>query len=187
MRHGESEANVLKIVSSLIDKYPLTEAGRQQVANSANQLKDLDLDGIVYSPVLRTRQTAEIAAEILGLPCEADERIRETDLQHIEGKPVMEMSASERARFRLEPWESHVKRMRSCISSRSGSYLVVSHAMPIRTLICSYMSIADEDSCKGVEIGYASMSGVICGSSGVISVGSQHLSDEFKSRFRDEE
>lgn len=183
MRHGESEANVLRIFSNVRDKYPLTDRGIEQVTSAAKEMASLSLDGIICSPVLRTRQTAEIAADILRLNLEVDDRIRETDLHSLEGKPLREMAAIDRTTFGIETWISHVERMRDCVSRNEGSYLLVSHALPIRALICSYLGIEDENSCKGVEIGYASLSGVLCGTSKVISIGSRFISENFRKRF----
>ncbi len=183
MRHGESEANVRRIFSSEREKYPLTDAGKDQVKRAALQLSGLGIEAIVCSPVLRTRQTAEIVAEILGVECNVDERVRETDLQSLDGKPLREMSAFDRKKFGIETWESHVERMMGCVSGHEGTCLIVSHALPIRTLICSYLDIYDEDSCSGIEIGYATFSGVVCNSSKVLSIGSKYISESFRKAF----
>lgn len=69
VRHGESEKNVLKIRSSTIDKWPLTEKGKLHAKNVAQKLSTMgDFDIIISSPVLRARQTAEIISELLNLP-----------------------------------------------------------------------------------------------------------------------
>ncbi len=183
VRHGESEANVLKIFSNDRTKYPLTETGKAQVREAANQMKGLSFDGILCSPVLRTRQTAEILADALGLDCDVDERIRETEIRGMEGKQIREMSAADRKLLGIESWESHVSRMTECVDSRDGSYIIVSHALPIRTLVCYYAGITDEDSCKGVEIRYASMSAILCNHSDILSFGAIILSPELRKKY----
>lgn len=68
MRHGESEANVEGIVSyKLEDEFHLTEKGRAEVSVSAEKLKEMNIDMIIASPVLRTKETAQIIADVLGL------------------------------------------------------------------------------------------------------------------------
>mmetsp|Transcript_23325 Transcript_23325/g.43426 ORF Transcript_23325/g.43426 Transcript_23325/m.43426 type:complete len:247 (-) Transcript_23325:145-885(-) len=78
VRHGQSEANVAKVISSSPDvgtvKHTLTEVGREQAAAAGKALgqiaKDAGAEGkiVVYcSDFLRTRCTAEIAAQELGI------------------------------------------------------------------------------------------------------------------------
>lgn len=183
IRHGESEANIKGIFSAVEDKYPLTERGVLQVQHSAKQLTDLDLNGILCSPVLRARQTAEIASKILGIPCTVDRRLRETDLQTLEGKPVRVMTSVDREYYRIETWQSHIDRMLECVRSRQGSYLLVSHALPIRAIMSYYLNIGEEDSSRGIDIGYASLSAVVTNPVRVISVGAGLVSDNFRKLF----
>lgn len=183
MRHGESEANVRAIFSNARDKYPLTERGMDQVRESAEQLSGLGLDGIISSPILRARQTAQIVSEILDLSVETDERLRETDLDNLDEKPLREMASMDRITYGIESWKSQLNRIMECISSMDGSYILVSHALPIRILMCHYLGIEDEDSCKGIEIGYASISAVLCNGNRVISIGSKYISPGFRRKF----
>lgn len=93
MRHGESEKNVLKVVTDAVDKYPLTEKGRSDVAESVTG-REFDL--IITSPVLRAKQTAEIVAETIGMPVNEiviDEQIRELKQGDFEGKTLDEYRA----------------------------------------------------------------------------------------------
>lgn len=81
MRHGEAQSNLTGEIDSIPDeKNPLTDEGRKQVAQTAETLKSKGIDLIIHSGMQRTRQTAEVVAESLGLPKEAvitDERITE--------------------------------------------------------------------------------------------------------------
>lgn len=183
MRHGESEANLLRILTSDREKYPLTVQGIEQVENSVSQLLDVNLNGILCSPVLRTRQTAEIASRILGIPVEVEERLRETDVGPYEGKSVDNLFGLDRSSLGIESWSSHVSRMRSAVSSRDGSYLIVSHELPLRTLICSYIGIIDENACYGMKITYASMTAISCETNRLFTLGALHLSDSVKNQF----
>ncbi|MFA5777943.1 MAG: class I tRNA ligase family protein [Candidatus Paceibacterota bacterium] len=68
MRHGESENNVQNILSnSLNDNYHLTEKGKEQVRKSAQELKNAKIDLVIYSPLTRTKETAEIIISSLGI------------------------------------------------------------------------------------------------------------------------
>ncbi len=68
MRHGEAENNVRKVLVDSENGYPLTEKGKQQVAETAEKLKkDFKIDIILSSPVERARETAEAVGQVLGI------------------------------------------------------------------------------------------------------------------------
>jgi ribonuclease H / adenosylcobalamin/alpha-ribazole phosphatase len=69
LRHGVTEHTVNKVFSGLGGDDPgLTDLGREQARRAAARLaKRGPIDAIVSSPLLRTRETAEILAEELGL------------------------------------------------------------------------------------------------------------------------
>jgi bisphosphoglycerate-dependent phosphoglycerate mutase len=67
VRHGESEANSLHIVSNRDLPHGLTAKGREQADMLANQLASSGITKIFTSPLLRARQTAAILAHALGL------------------------------------------------------------------------------------------------------------------------
>ncbi|HEY4505715.1 MAG TPA: class I tRNA ligase family protein [Candidatus Paceibacterota bacterium] len=80
MRHGEANHNVKNIDDYMGDpNNHLTEVGRREVEEALASLENVDL--IFTSPFLRTRETAEIVREKLGLESNAlvvDERLHET-------------------------------------------------------------------------------------------------------------
>jgi len=90
MRHGEAENNLNDIVSSSVNsKHHLTNLGREQVKASAENLKNKKINLIIVSPLLRTKETAEIVSEIIGYPKEniiVDDRLHEMSLPLYEGK-----------------------------------------------------------------------------------------------------
>jgi broad specificity phosphatase PhoE len=86
VRHGESEANLIGQISNRGLKHGLTEKGRRQAAALADYLKDQDALQVYASPLLRARQTAEILAGALGIPCEMTDALREFDCGVAEGR-----------------------------------------------------------------------------------------------------
>ncbi|MDO8444332.1 MAG: class I tRNA ligase family protein [bacterium] len=76
VRHGESEKNVLGVKSNTLDRYPLTELGRIQALSAADKLSD-NIDIIISSPVLRTKETAEILSQKIGIKVIFDDLISE--------------------------------------------------------------------------------------------------------------
>lgn len=83
MRHGESECNASRRVNSDPKKEDgLTEKGKNQVRETAEKFKsgEIKVDRIVSSDFARTKETALMMAEILGVPSEHivfDPRLRE--------------------------------------------------------------------------------------------------------------
>ncbi|MEY2665155.1 MAG: hypothetical protein RLZZ480_260 [Candidatus Parcubacteria bacterium] len=81
MRHGEAESNLTFSVRTDVSVHdPLTEKGLAQVKASAELLKEKKIDLILVSPFSRTKATAEIVREALGLSAEqvvVDDRLRE--------------------------------------------------------------------------------------------------------------
>lgn len=67
IRHGESEANKNRLFAGKWD-VPLTKLGLKQARQASVDAKDLRIDCIVSSPLLRARQTAEIIADGIGYP-----------------------------------------------------------------------------------------------------------------------
>lgn len=85
-RHGESEANVLRVISNRPGKHGLTEKGRQQAEALAGHLMPAAPAHIYASPLLRAVETAEILSRNLGVDYEITDALREYDCGVIEGK-----------------------------------------------------------------------------------------------------
>jgi broad specificity phosphatase PhoE len=85
VRHGESEANLLREFSNSGIKHPLTERGAAQAQDLAQKLKDIPFAGIYSSPVLRAMQTAQIVADQVHAPIEVTEALREWSVGIYEG------------------------------------------------------------------------------------------------------
>jgi len=93
MRHGEAENTLVRKLSSDVDTYGLTEKGKEDARTGSSRLKNCMPTRIYSSPVLRARETAEIAAETLGLPKDSviiDERLREFSFGELEGATLDE-------------------------------------------------------------------------------------------------
>lgn len=92
MRHGEAESNTKDIWDFQGDpENHLTEIGIEQVKQSAEFLKDKNIDIIIHSPILRTQQTAKITADVIGYSSEliADKRIIEWQVgSEFQGKSI---------------------------------------------------------------------------------------------------
>lgn len=93
MRHGEAEHNVKGVITSDPEnKYHLTKEGIEATRKAAKELKG-KVDIIISSPILRTKETAEILKEELGLSDGEliyDERVREIEPGEFEEMPIEE-------------------------------------------------------------------------------------------------
>ena len=86
VRHGESEANLLREFSNRGFKHGLTERGIQQAAQLARNLRGIPFAKIYTSPLKRACQTAEILAAHLHCPVEITDALREFDCGELEGR-----------------------------------------------------------------------------------------------------
>ena len=156
MRHGETEGNVKKIWST--DSHmpdPLTQNGREKVQQSAHtfvaSLKGQKVDFIVASPYPRTQETAQLVADILGIPREhilTNPCIGEWDVgQEYNGKDLesffaIRNASADRYNFKTDSGESYadvIKRTGECLYDLEKTYqnkniLIVSHGGPVRAL-----------------------------------------------------
>ncbi|HYE22855.1 MAG TPA: class I tRNA ligase family protein [Candidatus Paceibacterota bacterium] len=96
MRHGQAENTASKTLSSALDTFGLTEEGKEDVKKGVEFLKTCAPTRIYASPVRRTKETAEMAAEGLGIDkadIVFDDRLREFSFGKLEGRPLEEFIA----------------------------------------------------------------------------------------------
>jgi broad specificity phosphatase PhoE len=89
-RHGESEANIKGVMAGSNDNSSLTELGKQQAKDTARNLKGIDFDLIVSSPMSRTLDTTKIIMNELGIEKEIiiKPEFIERDVGKFAGKPI---------------------------------------------------------------------------------------------------
>ncbi|EQD70101.1 Phosphoglycerate mutase domain protein, partial [mine drainage metagenome] len=184
VRHGESEANILRILDDDVNaKYHLTDTGKGQVQYALTQLKKLKLELVVSSPILRARETAEILAESLGLSVEVDPDLKEAGQGTFSQNGYDQLPPLYRNFTGQESWDAIVDRMLRALERHEGNCIAVSHALPIRCLLSSYMGIKDEASAFGIQVETASMSCVDVSERKVLSAGSYVISNSVSRRF----
>lgn len=182
MRHGESLANVQNVISEDLKKYPLTERGMEQVLFSAEQLRGLKFDGVICSPLLRTKQTAKTVADVMGLDVVENDKIREAGLGPYNGSKVENVPKLSREDLGMESWNSQAKRMRSVLEDYDGCYILVTHSLPIKTLAGSYLDM-DERESYGMDIKLASMTAINVEKEKVLSLGTLLLTQKLRNMF----
>jgi broad specificity phosphatase PhoE len=85
-RHGESTANVDRVIANRDSDHPLTARGREQAAALAEAVRPFAPQRIISSSIARAVETAAIVGGTLGVPIEADDALREFDCGVMEGR-----------------------------------------------------------------------------------------------------
>jgi len=87
LRHGETDWNARNVSQGAVDT-PLNQTGLAQARTAAGVLRNRGIRSIVSSPLSRARTTAEIVGEVLGLPVEFEDGLREVAFGGQEGQPM---------------------------------------------------------------------------------------------------
>lgn len=84
LRHGRTAWNAQRRFQGQLDP-PLDEVGRMQAYEVAALIASIRPELLVSSDAARARQTAELVGAAIGLPVQAEPRLRERSLGHWEG------------------------------------------------------------------------------------------------------
>ena len=149
LRHGESEANVNGISNSEEPgKYHLTKKGREEITARIEELKKWGVDLVVASDFLRTKESARIIAEGLGLDQNKivyDVRLREFRVgPGREGRLWSETEAAVRRGETFEGMERPEEVKKRALAAlyhiekehEGKKVLIVSHGAVLNTLLC---------------------------------------------------
>lgn len=161
MRHGQAESNIEdKISTDPTAPDHLTDKGKEQVKESAQKLKSEKINLIISSDFVRTKETAQIVAEELGLNSAdiiSDKRLREIENSHFQGKTWREYNEAFGERInRLhnhlstggENYNDVRQRIMSVFYSIDKEYegkniLIVSHGLPLFMLQATVNFLTD--------------------------------------------
>jgi probable phosphoglycerate mutase len=161
IRHAESQWNPIGRYQGLLDP-DLSERGEKQAQLLALELKNKGIEVIYTSPLTRTKRTAQIVAQTLGVPLIEDKRVIEIDHGVWSGKLVEEVKREFPEMFETwikEPWkvdfpqgENLLKvyeRVKNFIEEikdkhQGQTVAVVSHTVPIRALYCAALGLPIE-------------------------------------------
>ena len=170
LRHGGAESNEGSIASTKPDTPDhLTESGRGEVERVAARLKPGDIDLIVTSPFVRTKETADIIAKHLKLKKRQvieDARLGEVSAGAFDGKPwaayhVQFESFGEEYGRALEGAETRSEVRRRASEAlfeleerhKGKRVLLVSHAGVIRELLLVASGTSIAETIPRVELG----------------------------------
>jgi probable phosphoglycerate mutase len=88
VRHGESTWNELGLIQGQADGPTLTDKGRRQSAQVAEQFRHSRAEAIYSSDLARAQETAAFVGQALGLPVVIDPALRERCFGSYEGLPM---------------------------------------------------------------------------------------------------
>lgn len=160
LRHGHTAHSAARRFSGHND-LELNELGVGEAAAAAQRLAGLGIEAIVSSPLRRTRQTADVAGSVLGLPVELDEDLAETNFGRWDGLTLAETRQQYPAE--LAAWTGSVDvappggesfavvarrvrraRTRVLAAHPGGTVLVVSHVTPIKLILTAALGVGLE-------------------------------------------
>lgn len=168
VRHGEAENNSKGVTCGFPEtiKRPLTLKGRSQVEKLAKNLKKLKPSVIFASDLTRTKQTAEILAEKLGVKIIFDERLREINFGEFNNRKVEEyfnLFSSELEKYqKAAPGGENMTqiraRMNSFIKEVGEKYpketiLVITHGHPAALAEQIMLGTTDKQVSEKIEAG----------------------------------
>jgi broad specificity phosphatase PhoE len=89
LRHGETDWNAQGLSQGNVD-IPLNPTGIAQAHAAAALMRNRGVAAIVASPLSRAYDTARAVADVLALPIEIDEGLREVSFGAQEGQPMVQ-------------------------------------------------------------------------------------------------
>jgi broad specificity phosphatase PhoE len=181
LRHGE---HVLRgrVLAGRMPGVGLSAQGRAEIAAVADRLAEEKIDALYSSPLQRTRETAEILKERLGLPVHYREDVIELDFGEWTGLTFDAVRADERWRLwsscrsiatipggesMRQVQERAVKGLLELRQSHGGgTVVIVSHGDVIRAALLFALGMP-LDLLSRIEVGLASLSTIIIDNSGI--------------------
>jgi broad specificity phosphatase PhoE len=165
VRHGETEENSSGILQGLLPG-KLSEAGKQQVKNLSNELKDKKVDLVFCSPVDRCKETLNIILQETGWqkPVIYSEKIKERDFGNFSGRPHSEINFDEldidneeNRKARVETLESVNNRVKEFLKDIKENYpdktiMVVSHSNPLRWFYANILGKSFKEVLETIKI-----------------------------------
>ena len=194
-RHGETQWTVEQRFDGRRN-LPLTDAGREQCQKLAMQLATQPLDAIISSPLLRSKETAEILARPHALTVITDKRFEEMDYGEWEGLTYEEAQSMDRELFSRwendpatvappggESGEEVAARVVAAFEDVRGchqgqQFLIVAHKTVNRILLCHMLDLPISDYRRSIPQGPCALNQIEIQANGQILVRLPEMSDQ---------
>lgn len=149
VRHGEVE-NPEGIKYGRLPGFPLSEVGRVEVRKTAAELVNKNIEVIYSSPLLRTKQSAELIEAKLKVPLYFDDRLLEFDCGQYQGMSEKEFRERKPWLFGGETPQQSGDRIIDFLNfvkseNKYKTIAVVSHEGPIVMAILNLAGKTEED------------------------------------------
>ena len=142
-RHAQSTLNFERRVNGdpSVD-VRLTDQGREEARRLGAQVANIGLGLCVHTRFPRSRETAELALEGLGVPCVVEPRLDDIDIGELEGWPIERYREVKRELGRKRPFPGgesldaaalrYAAAFRDLVARPEEHVLVVTHEIPVR-------------------------------------------------------
>lgn len=149
MRHGETDANRQRILQGHIDN-PLNKNGQKQASQVGAELCKITFGEIFSSPLMRAKETGELATGVSLTDFVIDDRLIEISFGELEGMCIDDIPEKIKDFFRNpsayqppeggESFDELIERVKSFLDEIKGKYpdqyvLVVSHGAAIHAMM----------------------------------------------------
>jgi len=177
IRHGLTAANKNDVFAGRTQE-PLHPEGAAQLASVGRNLAGRGITKIFCGPLTRTRQSAGIVGELIGVPVETEEALTEISIPHWDGLTKAAIRArfglqyptwlDDPAGFRVEGCETiadvqarAVAFLESIFRKYPGqNILVVSHLIVVRALLLHYLARPLADF-RAIKVGNAQIATLV--------------------------
>lgn len=161
-RHGESEGNRQGLLQGQTNS-PLTQQGRATAEKLAGYFRDKRIDALYSSSLGRAMETAAIISDVIGVPVQSRDELREADFGDLENRPGNDPEVDrelERKSADLdyrpgggESHRMHLTRVARLLKEildrhRDQRVLLVAHGGTHRAAVARLMSIPDEQAVR---------------------------------------
>jgi len=176
IRHGETVSNENGVIQGQYDAQ-LSEKGRNQARLLAQRIALIPPNAIYSSDLSRAKDTAQIIADVCGLPIAFDARLREVDMGIWSNRPIEEVAhlyPSEWKRSKMgdpdlqrgggetaiEVQKRMVEVIAEIIEKHRGQItIVVSHGISIRAYLAHFLDLALANAYRRILL---SSAGITC-------------------------
>ena len=151
IRHGRTQNNDSGIFNGRFDE-DINETGIKQAEEASKKIKDLSIDLIICSPLLRTRHTANIV-NVNNIPIITNDLLMERDYGSLQGKPVKCIDKKTMWQYKknaciegLEETKDIYERVKKCLTEIKQKYgdkniLIVTHNGVARCIYAYFYGI----------------------------------------------
>ena len=150
IRHGETDYNVQNIFQGRKD-IQLNSTGIEQAEKMTEKLKDIHIDIILVSPLIRAKETAKYVSIVKGISTIIEPGLIERSFGDMEGKHNTEECNIQMlldydknySNFNVEPIQSLFNRVYKCMDNiilkyRNKDVLLVTHAGVAQAIECYF-------------------------------------------------